>query len=117
MPASISITVPPHLHPIPEHIANGMYGGILVEPVGGLPKVEKEYYVVQSEFYTKPGKKGDTLEFSFENGLVEHPSHVVFNGMAGSLVKNPLTAKVGDTFECSTSTQPDRKLARHRRDI
>jgi len=35
---------------IPEHIANGMYGGILVEPVGGLPKVEKEFYVVQSEF-------------------------------------------------------------------
>ena len=98
MPASISITVPPHLHPIPEHIANGMYGGILVEPVGGLPKVEKEYYVVQSEFYTKPGKKGDTLEFSFENGLAEHPSHVMFNGMAGSLVKNPLTAKVGDTI-------------------
>ena len=83
---------------IPEHIANGMYGGILVEPVGGLKKVEKEYYVVQSEFYTKPGKKGDTLEFSFENGLAEHPSHVVFNGMAGALVKNPLTAKVGDTI-------------------
>jgi nitrite reductase (NO-forming) len=82
---------------IPEHIANGMYGGILVEPVGGLKKVDKEFYVVQSEFYTKPGKKGDTLEFSFENGLAEHPSHVVFNGMAGSLVKNPLQAKVGDT--------------------
>lgn len=81
---------------IPEHIANGMYGGILVEPVGGLKKVDKEFYVVQSEFYTKPGKKGDTLEFSFENGLAEHPSHVVFNGMAGALVKNPLQAKVGD---------------------
>ena len=38
---------------IPEHIANGMYGGILVEPVGGLKKVDKEFYVVQSEFYTK----------------------------------------------------------------
>jgi len=82
---------------IPEHIANGMYGAILVEPVGGLKKVDKEFYVVQSEFYTKPGKKGDTLEFSFENGLAESPSHVVFNGMAGALVKNPLTAKVGDT--------------------
>ncbi|TLY25356.1 MAG: nitrite reductase, copper-containing [Nitrospirae bacterium] len=83
---------------IPEHIANGMYGGILVEPVGGLKKVDKEFYVVQSEFYTKPGKKGDTLEFSFDNGLAESPSHVVFNGMAGALVKNPLTAKVGDTI-------------------
>ena len=73
-------------------------GGILVEPVGGLKKVDKEFYVVQSEFYTKDGKKGDTLEFSFENGLAEHPSHVVFNGRAGSLVKAPLTAKVGDTI-------------------
>ena len=75
-----------------------MYGGILVEPVGGLKKVDKEFYVVQSEFYTKPGKKGETLEFSFENGLAEHPSHVVFNGNAHSLVKNPLKAKVGDTI-------------------
>ena len=75
-----------------------MYGGILVEPVGGLKTVEKEYYVVQSEFYTKPGKKGETLAFSIENGLMEHPSHVVFNGIAGSLVKNSLTAKVGDTI-------------------
>ena len=82
---------------IPEHISNGMYGVILVEPVGGLPRVDKEFYMMQSEFYTKPGKKGDTLEFSFENGLAEHPSHVVYNGMAGSLVKAPLQAKVGDT--------------------
>ena len=83
---------------IPEHIANGMYGAILVEPVGGLPRVDKEFYVVQSEFYTKPGKKGDTLEFSFDNGLAEQPSHVVFNGSAGSLIKNPLQAKVGETI-------------------
>lgn len=82
---------------IPEHIANGMYGVILVEPVGGLKPVDKEFYVMQSEFYTKDGKKGDTLEFSFENGLAENPSHVVYNGNAGSLVKVPLQAKVGDT--------------------
>ena len=81
---------------IPEHISNGMYGVILVEPVGGLKKVDKEYYMMQSEFYTKDGKKGETLEFSFENGLIEHPSHVVYNGNAHSLVKNPLKAKVGD---------------------
>jgi len=81
---------------IPEHISNGMYGVILVEPVGGLPRVDREYYVMQSEFYTKDGKKGDTLEFSFENGLAEHSSHVVYNGMAGSLIKNPLKAKVGE---------------------
>jgi nitrite reductase (NO-forming) len=82
---------------IPEHIANGMYGTIVVEPVGGLKPVDKEFQIMQSEFYTKDGEKGETLEFSFENGLDELSSHVVFNGNASSLVKNPLRAKAGDT--------------------
>ena len=82
---------------IPEHIANGMYGTILVEPVGGLKPVEKEFQITQSEFYTKEGEKGETLEFSYENGLDERSSHVVYNGHMTSLVKNPLRAKVGDT--------------------
>ena len=82
---------------IPEHIANGMYGTIVVEPVGGLKPVDKEFQVMQSEFYTKEGNKGETLEFSYENGLDERPSHVVYNGNARSLVKNPLRAKVGET--------------------
>ena len=82
---------------IPEHIANGMYGTIIVEPVGGLKPVEKEFQITESEFYTKEGEKGETLEFSYENGLDERPSHVVYNGHASSLVKNPLRAKAGDT--------------------
>jgi nitrite reductase (NO-forming) len=82
---------------IPEHIANGMYGTIVVEPVGGLKPVDKEFQIMQSEFYTKDGDKGETLEFSFENGLDERPSHVVYNGHASSLVKKPLRAKAGDT--------------------
>ncbi len=82
---------------IPEHIANGMYGTIIVEPVGGLKPVEKEYQIMLSEFYTKDGEKGETLEFSFENGLDEISSHVVYNGHASSLVKKPLQAKAGDT--------------------
>src|SRR5690348_5788386 len=44
--------------PVGMHIANGMYGLILVEPSGGLPAVDKEFYVMQSEFYTK-GRFGD----------------------------------------------------------
>ncbi len=80
---------------IPAHIANGMYGMILVEPEGGLPPVDKEFYVLQSDFYTKEGKDG-ILEFDHKKGSAEHPTYVVYNGMAGSLVKNPLTAKVGD---------------------
>ena len=43
--------------PVPMHIANGMYGLILVEPRDGLPKVDREFYVMQSEFYTT-GKYG-----------------------------------------------------------
>jgi nitrite reductase (NO-forming) len=82
---------------IPEHIANGMYGTILVEPVGGLKPVDREFQITESEFYTKDGEKGETLEFSFENGLDEHSSHVVYNGHMSSLVKNPLRAKVGET--------------------
>ena len=80
---------------IPAHIANGMYGMILVEPEGGLPPVDKEFYILQSDFYTKEGKDG-VLEFDHAKGAAEHPTYVVYNGMAGSLVKNPLKAKVGD---------------------
>ena len=55
--------------PIPMHMANGMYGMILVEPKAGLPKVDKEFYVMQSEFYT-PGKFGDKglQPFDMEKG-------------------------------------------------
>jgi nitrite reductase (NO-forming) len=83
---------------IPEHVANGMYGTIIVEPAGGLKPVEREYQIMASEFYTKEGaEKGETMEFSYEAGLDERPSHVVFNGHASSMVKNPLRAKAGDT--------------------
>ncbi len=86
---------------IPAHIANGMYGMILVEPEGGLPPVDKEFYLLQSDFYTKEaggffGGGGSVLEFDHKKGSAEHPTYVVYNGMAGSLVKNPLTAKAGD---------------------
>lgn len=86
--------------PVMDHIANGMYGLILVEPEKGLPKVDREFYVLQSEFYTKtPPAEGATevLEYSHENGLDEHPRFVVFNGSVGSLVgKNALQAKTGE---------------------
>ncbi len=83
---------------IPEHVANGMYGTIVVEPAGGLKPVDKEFQITQSEFYTKDGySKGDTLEFSYENGLDERPSHVVYNGHASKMVKTPLRAKAGET--------------------
>ncbi|MDE2090008.1 MAG: multicopper oxidase domain-containing protein, partial [Gammaproteobacteria bacterium] len=73
---------------VAEHIANGMYGMILVEPKGGLPKVDKEFYVMQGEIYTKePFGKHGHLEFSVEKLLNETPEYFVFNGAVGALTK------------------------------
>ncbi len=84
--------------PVPMHMANGMYGMILVEPKNGLPKVDREYYVMQSEFYTK-GAHGQTgmAELDMQKGIDEKPTYVVFNGAVGSLTgAKALQAKVGD---------------------
>jgi nitrite reductase (NO-forming) len=85
--------------PVGMHIANGMYGLILVEPKGGLPKVDKEYYVMQSEFYTKGKFGAEGLQpFAMEKALEENPDYVVFNGSVGALVdEKALTANVGET--------------------
>lgn len=85
--------------PVPLHIANGMYGLILVEPEGGLPKVDREYYIMQGEFYTK-GKTDEKglQEFDQDKGLDEKPTYVVFNGKKNALMgAEALTAKVGET--------------------
>ncbi len=85
--------------PVPMHIANGMYGLILVEPKGGLPKVDREFYVFQSEFYAKPGAAGAPHTLDMEKGAAEQPTHVVFNGSIGALAgDNALQAKVGETI-------------------
>jgi len=73
---------------VPMHIAHGMYGLIVVEPEAGLPPVDHEYYVLQSEFYTDRGAKlGYTqlkdaghLPFSNDYANEERPTFVVFNG-------------------------------------
>lgn len=87
--------------PVPAHIAGGLYGLILVEPEGGLPLVDREFYVMQSEFYTEgeTGEKG-FQSFSSKKGAAEKPEYVVFNGRVGSLMPgsgSPLKAKVGET--------------------
>ena len=84
---------------VSEHIANGMYGLILVEPEDGLPKVDREFYVMQGEIYTDvPYGQHGSAEFSVEKLLSEHPEYFVFNGSVGALSKlHPLRAKVGDT--------------------
>jgi nitrite reductase (NO-forming) len=85
--------------PVGMHVGNGMYGLILVEPKEGLPPVDKEYYVMQGEFYTA-GKFGDEgLQVFDQNKAVdERPTYVVFNGSVGSMVgEKAITAKVGET--------------------
>jgi nitrite reductase (NO-forming) len=84
---------------VAEHIANGMYGLILVEPEGGLPPVDREFYVMQGEIYTDvPYGQHGSAEFSVEKLLNERPEYFVFNGSVGALTKlHPLQAKVGET--------------------
>src|SRR5262245_1528564 len=83
---------------VAEHIANGMYGLILVEPEEGLPHVDHEFYVMQGEIYTdSPFGQHGSQEFSVEKLLSERPEYFVFNGSAGALSRlHPLHAKVGE---------------------
>ncbi len=85
--------------PVGMHIANGMYGLILVEPAGGLPKVDKEYYIMQGDFYTKGATGAPGLQaFDMTKAVAEQADYVVFNGRMGSLTgDNAITANVGET--------------------
>ncbi|WP_310994021.1 copper-containing nitrite reductase [Aequorivita marina] len=85
--------------PVGMHIANGMYGLILVEPEGGLEPVDKEYYIMQGDFYTE-GDYGDRgmQAFDMQKAIDENPDYVVFNGHVGAMTgDNAITAKVGET--------------------
>jgi nitrite reductase (NO-forming) len=84
--------------PVGMHVGNGMYGLILVEPKDGLPPVDREYYVMQGDFYTvgKYGEEG-LQQFDMNKAIDERPSYVVFNGAVGALVGDKaITAKVGE---------------------
>ncbi|WP_027079342.1 copper-containing nitrite reductase [Luteimonas mephitis] len=84
--------------PVGMHIANGMYGLILVEPPAGMPPVDKEYYVMQGDFYTsgKYREKGHQ-DFDMQKGIDENPTYVLFNGSEGALTGDKaLTANTGE---------------------
>lgn len=84
---------------VAQHIANGMYGMILVEPEGGLPPVDREFYVMQGEIYTQEafGSTGHLTE-NVQALLNEDPEYFVFNGAVGGLTEtHPLKANVGET--------------------
>lgn len=82
-----------------QHIANGMYGMILVEPEQGLAKVDREYYVMQGEIYTDQpnGTKGELTQ-SIDKLIAEQPDYMVFNGAVDGLARKPLKAKTGETI-------------------
>jgi nitrite reductase (NO-forming) len=85
--------------PVGMHIANGMYGLILVEPEAGMTPVDREFYVMQSEFYTS-GNYGDEglQSFDMAEALTEIPDYVVFNGSVGAMAgDNSIQANVGET--------------------
>ena len=106
---------------VAEHISSGMYGMILVEPEGGLPKVDHEYYIMQGELYTS-GNFGDkgAQAADVSKLLNETPDYYVFNGAVGSLTtEHPLKAKVGETVRTLRGrgrAQQDLVVPHHRRD-
>ncbi|PZP28874.1 MAG: nitrite reductase, copper-containing [Roseateles depolymerans] len=85
--------------PVGMHVANGMYGLILVEPPDGLPKVDHEYYVMQGDFYTTGKYREKGLQpFDMEKAIDEKPTYVLFNGTEGALTGDrAMPAKVGET--------------------
>jgi nitrite reductase (NO-forming) len=86
-----------------EHIASGMYGAVVVEPRNGYPtKADREYVVVQSEFYAKPDPGKQKVDgaplyvLDSERLRAAQPTHTVFNGVHNGLVRSPLPAKPGE---------------------
>ena len=84
--------------PVLMHIANGMYGAIVVDPPAGtLPKVDKNYVLVASEWYLDSDGLKKPAQFDMAKAHARQPDWMTFNGYAGQYVKHPLTAKPGQT--------------------
>jgi nitrite reductase (NO-forming) len=86
-----------------EHIASGMYGAVVVEPREGYPtKADREYVVIQSEFYPKLDPQKRTIDgaplyvLDGERLRAASPGYTVFNGVHNGMVKKPLPAKPGE---------------------
>jgi nitrite reductase (NO-forming) len=80
--------------PTLHHIANGMFGMVIVEPKGGLPKVDHEYAFVQSEWYL--GGQGQPVDYMKASAGNPSPDFVVFNGVAAQYKDNPIPVKAKD---------------------
>ena len=93
--------------PVLTHIANGMYGAIVVDPATPLPKADREYVLVSSEWYLNaPGLK-TPAGLDMAKAHTMQPDWVTWNGYAGQYVKHPLTAKPGETVRfCVVAAGP-----------
>ncbi len=80
--------------PVMEHMANGMYGAIIVDPAGGWATPAQEYVLVQSEFYTQRAANGD-YTLNTTKMMNDMPDYVTFNGYANQYTESPLTAHAG----------------------
>jgi len=81
--------------PALHHIANGMYGMVIVEPREGLKPVDAEFALVQSEWYLGP--QGQPVSLTKAAAPAPAPDYVVFNGVASQYLDNPLPVKTGGT--------------------
>ena len=84
--------------PVLAHIANGMYGAIVVDPKGGLPKVDRAYVLVGSEWYLTTDGKSAPATVDMLKARHMQPDYVTWNGYAGQYKDNPLRAEVGETI-------------------
>jgi nitrite reductase (NO-forming) len=80
--------------PALHHIANGMYGMVIVEPEGGLPAVDSEFALVQSEWYL--GQQGQPADLEKAMAAAPAPDMVLFNGVANQYKDHPLQVGTGE---------------------
>jgi nitrite reductase (NO-forming) len=85
--------------PVLMHIANGMYGAIVVDPPAGvLPHADRQYVLVASEWYLSSDGLKEPAQFNMDKAHARMPDWMTFNGYAGQYVKHPLTAEPGETI-------------------
>ncbi|MFT3888908.1 MAG: multicopper oxidase domain-containing protein [Arachnia sp.] len=83
--------------PMSAHISAGMHGAVIVEPEGGLPTVDREYVLVQSDVYAVDARTAEEAqEVDAERVFTDQPDRVVFNGVANQYDQQPFAARVGE---------------------
>ena len=100
-----------------EHIASGMYGAVVVEPRAGFPtKVDREYVIIQSEFYAKLDPDHRTVDgvplyvLDGDRLGAAQPTHTVFHGVHNGMVRQPLPARAGERVRLRAQRWPEQDV-------